>query len=141
MPRTLDVLLVCLLIAVAAYTFHVKGQSEAALERTAVLERKIALEREAIDLLRADWSLLTSPERLEKLQARYGDELNLEPVTADRIGRISDIPLKSQLLPQDDAETVRDAQAAPDEETKTGSVAGKSGPEKTGAKKAPADGH
>jgi hypothetical protein len=138
MPRTLDVLMVALLLAVAAWTFHVKGQSEAALERTAILEKKIALEREAIDLLAADWSLLTSPQRLEKLQAHFGADLKLEAVSADRIGRISDVPLKSDLPPQAEPD-MREALSEPDARTRTGSIAGAKAAGKPG--KAGGDGH
>ena len=94
MLRPLDIAMIAALIAAGSWTFKVKHDSEVAMERVAKLERQIAAEREAIDLLRADWSLLTSPDRLQALSERHGDELQLTPIDPGRILSIDDIPFK-----------------------------------------------
>jgi len=127
MIRSIDIVMIVAVIGSATWTFKVKSDSEAALQRVAVLERRIELEREAIDLLKADWSLLTSPDRLQKLVERYRDELKLEPVTAAHVGKASEIPLRGQLNGAED-ETSRQAADAPaGPETRTGSIEGKAG--------------
>lgn len=122
MLRSFDILMIVALIAGAAWTFKIKSDSEAALQRTAVLQRQIELEREAIDLLRADWSLLTSPERLQKLVDRYRDELQLEPATAGHIGQAREIPLRGAPDAEDAGDAARQAQVPATEEIETGSV-------------------
>jgi hypothetical protein len=122
MLRSFDILMIVALIAGAAWTFKIKSDSEAALQRAAVLERQIELEREAIDLLRADWSLLTSPDRLQKLVDRYKAELDLEPVAATHIGKASEIPLREQLNAVGDEKLRRAAEAPAAARIETGSV-------------------
>lgn len=94
MLRPLDIAMIAALIAAGSWTFKVKHDSEVAMERVAKLERQIAAEREAMDLLRADWSLLTSPDRLQALSRRHNAELNLTPIDPARVLDFDDIPFK-----------------------------------------------
>lgn len=120
MFRTLDIIMIGALIAGAAWTFKVKYDSELAVERVARLERRLQLEREAIDILKADWSLLTSPGRLEKLAERYRDELHLEAVKPEQVGSLDEIPDRSAIAGESKDDFA--AAAAPDRSTVTGSV-------------------
>ena len=99
MFRTLDVIMIAALIGAAAWTFKVKSDSEAAVERVARLEKRLQLEHEAIDILNADWSLLTSPDRLEKLVERYREDLSLEPVSPNMVGTLGDVPTADEMPP------------------------------------------
>lgn len=92
MFRGVNIILLALLIAVVSWTFKVKNDSQIALARVAELERQIAAEKIEIDLLKSDWSLLTSPERLQDLVTRYGDELNLKPMLPEQLAREDDLP-------------------------------------------------
>jgi hypothetical protein len=109
--RTIDIILIAALLGGVAWTFKVKNDSEDALARMAALERKIAHEREVIDLLRADWSLLTSPERLERLVERYNDALGLIEARPQQFVTLSDVPEKSPLI-QFETLTAQERQAA-----------------------------
>lgn len=122
MVRSIDIVMIVAVIASAAWTFKVKSDSEAALQRVSVLERQIELEREAIDLLKADWSLLTGPDRLQTLVERYREELKLEPATAAHIGKANEIPLREQLADPDGSAARQAAGEAEGSETKTGSI-------------------
>lgn len=119
MFRTLDIIMIGALIAGATWTFKVKYDSEVAREELARLERRLQIEREAIDILKADWSLLTSPDRLEKLVTRYQEELLLAPAQPEQVGSFSEIPVR---MPALDAEYGRSAGTV-DRTTTTGSVA------------------
>ncbi len=92
MFRSIDVVMVAVLIAIVSWTFKVKHDSQIALERVAELERLIAGTKTEIDLLKSDWSLLTSPARLQELVERYGDELNLEPMQPGQIAAEDELP-------------------------------------------------
>lgn len=97
MLRSIDILMIGLLLGGAAFTYKIKHDSEVAIEKVAELERKIQSERDAIDVLLADWSLLSSPDRLEKLVAKYREQLDLEEVASSQIGSLPQIPEKIEL--------------------------------------------
>jgi hypothetical protein len=132
MLRTLDIVMIGALIAGAGWTFKVKHDAEQAVARVETLETRIRLEREAIDILKADWSLLTSPDRLEALLERYKDELMLDHAQPRQIVAIDKIPEKQpEILPPldgpvdgaDDAGGSDRADAQTDAGAVTGSVA------------------
>jgi len=92
--RTIDIVMIGALMVGVTWTFKVKNESERALARVAELEARIEAEREAIDLLRADWSLLTSPDRLEKLVERHSEDLKLEQSDPANIVTFDSLPSK-----------------------------------------------
>jgi hypothetical protein len=120
MIRTIDVFMLCALIAAAAWTFKVKHDSERAMERVAKLEQQIQAEREAIDILHADWSLLNSPDRLQRLIDRHAEELGLEPLRPERIIAIEDVPLRTRPTEAQEKRAFSDAIGA--DSVMTGSV-------------------
>lgn len=83
-----------LLLGGAAFTFKVKQDSEAAIDRVTVLQNKIKAEQDAIDVLQADWSLLNDPKRLQALVERYQDQLGIEQLDPKAIGKVREIPLR-----------------------------------------------
>jgi hypothetical protein len=114
MLRTVNLLLLLAVMAGAGWTFKVKADAEAARQEVARIEERIRAEREALDILKADWSLLTSPARLEKLVERYKEELALEQALPDRFGEAQDIPHPWELPaadPQQPAQSQADAGA------------------------------
>ncbi|MEM9331814.1 MAG: hypothetical protein AAGA53_10850 [Pseudomonadota bacterium] len=118
MMRSIDLVLLITLVAVVAWTFKVKHDSQLALDRVAELEKQIAAEKIEIDLLKSDWSLLTSPARLQELAERYSQELELEPMSATQIAEDQDMPeFKHEEIKQDD-----ESHAGTDTSIKTGSV-------------------
>ena len=62
-------------------------------DRLAGIHRDIAREQEALHVLRAEWSYLNRPERLEALARRH---LRLDVPTADQTMRVSDLPFAVQ---------------------------------------------
>jgi hypothetical protein len=89
-----------LLLGGAAFTFKIKQDSEAAIDRVSKLESKIKAEQDAIDVLEADWSLLTDPKRLEALVERYKDQLPLVPTDPKSIATIDEIQPRPVILPE-----------------------------------------
>jgi len=92
MLRAIDIVLVCALIGSAMWTYKVKHDARASFARVEQLEKQIAAERAEINLLKADWSLFNSPERLQKLVDKYSDELNLTPLDPGQIATVDDLP-------------------------------------------------
>jgi hypothetical protein len=87
-------ILIAAMVAAAAFTYTTKHAAEAELSQLRKLEADIRFERETIDVLNADWSLLKQPARLQKLAEIYHEELQLVPVEAHQFARIEDLPMK-----------------------------------------------
>lgn len=82
---------------------------EAQLKR---IERQIAQEQAKIKVLKADWALLTKPERLQELAHRH---LALAPVAAAQFTQLASLPMRGSPQPALTLQDVpkRPAAAAP----------------------------
>ncbi|RAZ76894.1 cell division protein FtsL [Mesorhizobium atlanticum] len=94
MFRTSDIVLIAVMVSAAALTYKTKREAEEQLAAVQKIQAQIRYEEDTIDLLKADWSLLTQPSRLQKLADVYKSQLGLEPVGARQIGGLDDIPVK-----------------------------------------------
>lgn len=92
MFRPSDIALIGVMVAAAAFTYQVKRGAEAELQQIRRLQAQIRLENDTIDVLKADWSLLTQPARLQKLVAVYQSQLALEPVSPRQIVTLDALP-------------------------------------------------
>lgn len=93
MFRTTDIVLVAVMVSTAAFTYKTKHDAEYQLAALEQVREEIRQEVDTIDLLQADWSLLTQPTRLQRLAEIYAAELNLEPVDAHQIIEIAELPM------------------------------------------------
>lgn len=94
MTRYFNALLVFLMILSAAAVYDMKYEAKIEGENVARLERKITQEQETISLLKAEWSTLSQPSRLEDMVRRHAEIFNLIPMTSNNIGTLDDIPAK-----------------------------------------------
>ncbi len=78
-----------LAIMVGFGLFHVKYQVQALEEELTRLNAAILKEQQQTHVLRAEWSYLNTPTRLEELAARH---LDLGPVETAQIGSVSSLP-------------------------------------------------
>lgn len=118
MLRTLDIILIVVMTAVAAVTYTIKHRAEEKLAEVKKLEADIQLEKDTIDLLRADWALLTQPNRLQKLITNYQAELQLVPTESTQLVQEKELPmLRSQLPVFDPADADKDGKVS-DKEAK-----------------------
>ena len=134
MIRTTDMALFTLMIAAAAGTYKIKAEADIKQADIRRIEKQIAYEEDTIDLLQADWSLLTQPDRLQKLVEKHAGELSLQPIEARQVVGVSEVPQKGEAAPEDDiiGETIaklakKGGRPAPEpepetDETETGSV-------------------
>ncbi len=77
--------------------FHVKYEVQR-LEQELSQEQRLILEhREAIHVLKAEWSFLNPPTRISKLAARH---LGLAPMSSRQIVQIQELPLRQALQEQ-----------------------------------------
>jgi hypothetical protein len=92
--RTSDIVLNAITVSAAAFTYKTKHEAEKWLTENQRLEQQIRFEEDSIDVLKADWSLLTQPARLQKLTELYQGELGLQPVGPHQIADIDDLPTR-----------------------------------------------
>lgn len=94
MSRLINVVLLGIMIVAAVLVYDMKHRVETASVDVAKREHDVEREREAIALLKAEWSLLTQPTRLQELIGRYDMYFELLDVGADQIATVSDIPMR-----------------------------------------------
>ena len=75
--------------AAAVGLFQVKDDVQALEDELTRMNHQILRDREAIHVLRAEWSYLNDPARLTELSRRH---LELTPVAAAQIADIDDLP-------------------------------------------------
>ncbi len=119
MLKTIDLVIIGLMAAVAAMTFHIKHQTDMQLAKIQRLEAQIRLEENTIDLLEADWSLLVQPSRLQDLVERHNEELELHVTEPHQMVRPEELPARVIDLPEPEGEQLV---GAVDESARTGSV-------------------
>lgn len=94
MFRASDIVLIAAMVAAAAFTYKTKHEAEDRQATLRKIEQQIRFEEDTIDLLKADWSLLTQPARLQKLAQTYEAELGLQPLEAKQIVGLDEVPAK-----------------------------------------------
>jgi hypothetical protein len=94
MLRMLNFLLIGLMLVGAGVVYDLKYEAERATSRVSKIQRKIDAERDVIATLKAEWSLLNQPKRLQDLAQRYRSYLELDPLDPTQIGTLDDIPFK-----------------------------------------------
>lgn len=94
MMRTVNIVLIGGMLAGAGVVYRLKYEAEHATTRVGSLNRQIQHEREAIATLRAEWSLLNQPKRLQEMAERYHTYLELEPLDPNQVATLDDIPFR-----------------------------------------------
>ncbi len=89
MMRLLNILVIASLIFAAAFVYKIKFDSTLQIERVAKLHGQIRRERDAIATLRAEWSRLDDPARIQALAERH---LTLKPVSPTQFGAFDNLP-------------------------------------------------
>ncbi|MBY5455274.1 hypothetical protein EHI47_28925 [Rhizobium leguminosarum] len=113
MLKTFDLVLIGVMTATAAVTYTIKHRAELKLEEVHRLEAEIKLEKDTIDLLKADWALQSQPNRLERLVKAYNDELKLQPTESTALVHAKELPmLKSEVPVPDVTEAKASAKSA-----------------------------
>jgi cell division protein FtsL len=101
--RYINFLLAVALAVIAVVIYQVKYETRGLEQRVSRLQTTIAEERDAIGILRAEWSHLNRPARLERLARKH---LGLRPLDATQVAdrdAISSAKRESTLAPDDPA--------------------------------------
>ena len=97
MIRLLNIWVIAALFMAAAYVYKIKYESTQRAEQVAKLRAEIRREHDAIATLRAEWSRLDSPARIQELAKRH---LALRPIEQRQFDRFDQLPERpSDLVP------------------------------------------
>lgn len=88
MLRVLNIVLVCAVVGVAVWLYELKYGVRGSVSEIAQLQLQIKQAKQDITLLRAEWSHLSRPKRLQDLSSRH---LHLQPVRPGQIIQEQDI--------------------------------------------------
>lgn len=91
MLRVLHLLAVLCLIGAAVIVYKVKYEATYDAQRVGKLRAEIKTEREKITALRAEWTRLATPARIQDLAGRH---LGMRPLSIARIDDLSNLPPK-----------------------------------------------
>jgi hypothetical protein len=89
MLRILHIGVLGALVLAAADVYKIKFDSTLQAERVAKLRGEIRRERDAVAALRAEWTALDSPERIQTLARRH---LPLKPVDVTQFDNLDQLP-------------------------------------------------
>ena len=95
--RILHLLVIGVLVFAAAYVYRIKMESTVRTERVLRLHADIREQRDAIAALRAEWTKLDAPLRLQGLVERH---LPLKPINATQYDSLKSLPERPARLVQ-----------------------------------------
>ncbi|GEM_PF-945094 len=94
MLRGLNLIAVGGLVAAAVVVYDVKYSATYEAQKVARLNNEINQEREKIAALKAEWSVLSSPDRIQRLATKY---LGMKPLPLSHIGNFASLPERIQI--------------------------------------------
>ena len=95
--RFLNLCVLALLIAAAAFVYEIKFEATLRAERVAKMRGDIQRERDAIAALRAEWSTLENPARIQGLARRH---LRLRPPESAQYDSLERLPERPPAIVQ-----------------------------------------
>jgi cell division protein FtsL len=123
MMRLLNICVIVALVVAAAYVYRIKFESARQAEQVAKLRLDIRREHDTIAALRAEWSRLDNPARIQQLAQRH---LALRPIDARQFDRLDGLPERPpDLVPPDSADPIGSLLDHPDPPTSSIAAAGK----------------
>jgi hypothetical protein len=104
MLRALNVLVIAALVMAAAYVYKIKFESTLQAERVSKMRAEIRRERDAIAILRAEWTQLDRPDRIQGLAQRHLKLKAVEVAQFDPLDKLPDRPV--QIVPPGTADPI-----------------------------------
>ena len=100
--RIINIVLACSVVVLAVWMYELKYGVRGAVTEKAALEREIEKTKQDITLLKAEWSHLTRPKRLQAMAKRH---LGLKRLRPDHIvgeGELALLPEREPFVPPHD---------------------------------------
>ena len=97
MRRTLSVAAIILTALMSYGLYNMKYEVRRLEDKLTTLNKTLVTERQAVQVLRAEWAYLHRPARLDKLSNRH---LDLKPVVSSQLTDLDDVPERAVERPQ-----------------------------------------
>jgi cell division protein FtsL len=110
MIRLLNICVIVALVVAAAYVYRIKFESTRKAEQVARLRLDIRREHDGIAELRAEWSKLDNPIRIQELAQRH---LTLRMIDSHQFDQLDHLPERPPDLPPDSADPIGSLLEAP----------------------------
>ena len=110
MLRFLNIAAIFALVGSAIYAYSIKYQTSYRSEQIAKTKLEIKAEHDAIAVLRAEWSFMTRPERIQQLADGY---LDLQPLAVDKIVSARALPERPRASTPSRTRSMRSDLASP----------------------------
>ena len=91
MIRLSNLVWVALAMVVGFGLFQLKHQVQELEDEMFRLNRTILAEQQAIHVLKAEWSYINQPQRLQSLASRH---LELQPMKPEQLGSLAELPVR-----------------------------------------------
>jgi hypothetical protein len=104
MLRILHIVVLAALVLAAADVYKIKYESTLEAERVGKLRNEVRREQDAIATLRAEWSRLERPDRIQDLAQRHLKLRSLDPRQLDALDRLPERP--AELVPPGTADPI-----------------------------------
>lgn len=117
--RILNLCVVVLLVLAASYVYEIKFESTLRAERVAKMRADLRRERDAIAALRAEWSTLDNPARIQGLTRRH---LPLRPTDATQFEHPDRLPPRPPVIPPPASDAMARSTNLPEFNPITGTV-------------------
>lgn len=104
MLRALNVLVIAALVMAAAYVYKIKFESTLQAERVSKMRAEVRRERDAIAILRAEWTQLDRPDRIQNLAQRHLKLKAVEVAQFDALDKLPERPV--QIVPPGTADPI-----------------------------------
>jgi cell division protein FtsL len=104
MLRVINILVIAVLVVAAAWVYKIKFEATLQAERVAKMRAEIRRERDSIAILRAEWTQLDRPDRIQTLAQRH---LKLKPVEVAQFDQLDKLPERPvQIVPPGTADPI-----------------------------------
>jgi hypothetical protein len=123
--RLINLIVIGALVFAAAYVYRIKMDSTARTERVMRLRADVREQRETIAALRAEWSKLENPQRLQELAERHLALKAVDPTQFDSLRTLPERP--PSLVPPGTSDPIGAMIDIVDPDQATGSVPGNEG--------------
>ena len=120
MIRLVHLLVICAFVTAAIWVYKIKFDATVQAERVAVIRGEIKRERDAVASLRAEWSRLDTPARIQDLAKRHLALKPLDTAQYETFDRLPERPV--QIVPPANEDPIAVIIENADGETPTGSV-------------------
>ena len=96
----------CFLIVLATWSYQVNYETRRNIDKSEKLKLSVEAKKEYLSVLKAEWSYLNRPQRLESLVEKYFETLRLIPLRSDHYADVSMINFFSDIDLDIEAEPV-----------------------------------